>query len=66
MSYENPWRFDGEIFDFENINKFVAFVYCIVNRIDGKKYIGRKYFYSIRKVKGKKRRQSKESDWKKI
>ena len=64
MSYENPWRFDGEIFDFEYINKFVAFVYCIVNRIDGKKYIGRKYFYSIRKVKGKKRRQRKESDWK--
>ena len=27
-------------------------------------HIGRKYFYSIRKVKGKKNRQRKESDWK--
>ncbi len=64
MSYENPWIFDEVIFDSEDIDKYVGFVYCIVNLIDGRKYIGRKYFHSIRKVKGKSRRQRKESDWK--
>lgn len=64
MSYENPWIFDEVIFDSEDIDKYVGFVYCIVNLIDGRKYIGRKYFHSIRKVKGKSRRQKKESDWK--
>jgi len=39
-------------------------VYCIESLSDGKLYIGRKYFHSIRKVKGKARRQRKESDWK--
>jgi len=64
VSYENPWIFDEVIFDSEDIDKYVGFVYCIVNLIDGRKYIGRKYFHSIRKVKGKSRRQRKESDWK--
>jgi hypothetical protein len=64
VSYENPWIFDEVIFDSEDIDKYVGFVYCIVNLIDGRKYIGRKYFHSIRKVKGKSRRQKKESDWK--
>jgi len=62
--YNNPWRFNGETFGDENIGEFVGFVYCIVNRIDGRKYIGRKYFHSIRKVKGKSRRQRSDSDWK--
>ena len=64
MTYDNPWRFDGEVFETEDIGKFVGFVYIIVNLIDGRKYIGRKYFYNIRKVKGKKRRQKSESNWK--
>lgn len=63
MSYEFPWTFDGEPFYSENIDKFVGFVYLIVNRLDGRKYIGRKYFHNIRKVKGKTRRQRSESDW---
>lgn len=62
--YDNPWRFDGEVFDSEDIDKYQGFVYCIVNRVNGRKYIGRKYFHSIRKVKGKTRRQRSESDWK--
>lgn len=65
MTYDNPWQFNGEKFDSEDIDNFVGFVYCIKNLIDGRKYIGRKYFHSIRKVKGKSRRQRKESDWKK-
>lgn len=45
-----------------------GFVYQITNCLTGKRYIGKKFFWSIRrhKVKGKKRRrvERKESDWK--
>ena len=41
----------------------VGFVYLITTP-EGKKYIGRKYFWSVRKAKGKTRRQRSESDWK--
>jgi len=63
-SYNNPWTFNGKAFESENIENFVGFVYCIMSLIDGKKYIGRKYFYNVRKVKGKGRRKRNESDWK--
>ena len=65
LTYDNPWLFNNEPFDAENIKGFEGFVYCITNKINNKKYIGRKYFYSIRKVKGKKKRVRSESDWKK-
>lgn len=64
-SYDNPWEFNGKPFDTEDIQNFVGFVYCIESLIDGKLYIGRKYFYSKRKPKGASRRVKKESDWKK-
>jgi hypothetical protein len=64
LDYNNPWTFRGKVFNSEDISEFQGFVYLIKNTLDGKLYIGRKYFYSIRKVKGKKRRQRKESDWK--
>jgi hypothetical protein len=63
MSYENPWTFDGKVFDSEDIGDSYGFVY-IITTPDGQKYIGRKYFWSVRKVKGKSRRQRSESDWK--
>jgi hypothetical protein len=63
MSYENPWTFDGEEFDSENIGNSYGFVY-IITTPKGQKYVGRKYFWSVRKVKGKTRRQRSESDWK--
>tara|TARA_A100001391_G_scaffold186490_1_gene155717 strand:+ start:10757 stop:11182 length:426 start_codon:yes stop_codon:yes gene_type:complete len=58
------WTFRNEIFDEKDIDKFEGFVYIITNMLDGRRYIGRKYFYNIRKVKGKKRRQRSPSDWK--
>jgi len=64
MTYENAWTFDGKEFDSEDIGDAYGFVYLITTP-DGQKYIGRKYFWSIRKVKGKTRRQRSESDWKK-
>jgi hypothetical protein len=63
-SYENPWEFNGKPFNTDDIGKYVGYVYVIESLIDGKLYIGRKYFYSRRKPKGATRRVKKESDWK--
>ena len=63
--YENPWYFEGAPFLSENIDDNFGFVYLITNIQSGKRYIGRKYFWSFRKPPGKKRRVKKESDWKK-
>ena len=65
MSYENPWYFKGTPFLSENINNNFGFVYLITNLQSGKKYIGRKYFWSFRKPPGKKRKVKQESDWQK-
>ena len=64
MTYENPWYFNGDIFESDQIDKAEGFVYLITNTITNRKYIGRKYFYEIRKVKGKARRVRRESNWK--
>lgn len=65
MSYDNPWTYNGEIFDTDNIQDHYGYVYCIENLLTGRKYLGRKYFWQKRKEKGKRRRVTKESDWKK-
>ena len=65
MSYDNPWKYNGEVFDTDNIGEYFGFVYCISNKTTGRKYIGRKYFWSFRTPPGKKRRVKQESDWKK-
>jgi len=62
--YENPWTFNGKPFNSEDIQKYVGFVYVIIRKDDGRRYIGRKYFYSLRKTPGKTKRIRKESDWK--
>lgn len=62
--YENPWSFNDKPFTSDDIGKFVGFVYVIECLVNGKKYIGRKYFHTVRKVKGKTRRVRKESNWK--
>ena len=65
MSYQNPWYFKGTPFLSENIDNNFGFVYLITNLQSGKKYIGRKYFWSFRKPPGKKRKVKQESDWQK-
>ena len=55
------WTFNGQ--PFVNPEKYVGFCYCITHLPSGKRYLGRKYFWSVRKVKGKKRRQRSESNW---
>ena len=31
MSYENPWTYDGKVFDSDAIHEYFGFVYCITN-----------------------------------
>ena len=49
----------------EELLKNQGFVYMITNLVTGEKYIGKKFLYSRRTVllKGKKRKTTKESDW---
>ena len=65
MSYENPWRFNGEIFESSDIQDYFGFVYLIECPATNRRYIGRKYFWSFRTPKGKSRKVKSESDWKK-
>ncbi len=65
MSYENPWQYNGEIFESHHIQDYFGFVYRISCSKNERKYVGRKYFWSFRTPPGKKRRVKQESDWKK-
>ena len=64
IDYDNPWLYNGKPFLSDQIEDNYGFVYLIRNRINNRSYIGRKYFWSFRKPRGKKRRVKKESDWK--
>ena len=63
--YENPWLYEGKPFTTDDIDDKFGFVYCITNNQNGRKYIGRKYFWQFRTPRGKKRKVKSESDWKK-
>ena len=67
MTYDNPWIYNGLIFESENIEDHVGFIYLIENLSNNKKYVGKKLFTSSRTkmVKKKKKKVRVESDWKK-
>ena len=65
IDYENPWLHDDKPFVSDDIGDYFGFVYLITNKSNSRRYIGRKYFWSFRKPKGKKRKVKQESDWKK-
>jgi hypothetical protein len=64
MSYENPWIYNGEVFDSDHIQDHFGFVYHLYCNKTGRSYIGRKYFWSFRTPRGKSRKVKSESDWK--
>jgi len=64
MSYENPWLYNDKVFESEDIKDYFGFCYLLTDLENGKQYIGRKYFYSIRKKKGVRKKVRSESDWK--
>lgn len=67
VDYENPWLYQGKPFSSDDIQDYYGFVYCLTDSVNNRKYIGRKYFWSIRtvkKVKGRRKKNKSESDWK--
>ena len=67
IDYENPWIYLERTFNSNDVGDNFGFVYEITNLLNGRRYIGRKYFTQRRKPRsGKgKRRVTSESDWKK-
>jgi hypothetical protein len=63
------WIYNGEEFVGDDLDpkKIYGFVYEIRNLLNGRKYIGKKFFWSMRTkvVKGKKKKLVVQSDWKK-
>ena len=59
------WIYKEEDFTEDKIGEDYGFVYVITNEVTGKKYIGKKFFYSLKtkQVKGKKKRMKLPSDW---
>lgn len=59
------WKYNSEIFTEELIGDNYGFVYIITNNTSNKKYIGKKFFYSMRtkQVNKKKKRIKVSSDW---
>ena len=63
VDYENPWMYMECPFSGDLIGDNYGFVYRIANLSNQRQYIGRKYFWSFRTPKGKKRKVKQESDW---
>jgi hypothetical protein len=59
------WQYNGQDFAEDLIGDNYGFVYQITNLTNGKKYIGKKFFYSTKtkQVKGKKKRTKVSSNW---
>ncbi len=59
------WQYNGIDFTEDLIGDNYGFVYQITNLTNGKKYIGKKFFYSTKtkQVKGKKKRHKVQSNW---
>ena len=59
------WLYKDNDFTEDQIGENYGFVYVITNLVSGRKYIGKKFFYSQKAkiVKGKKKKLKVASDW---
>jgi len=62
---ELNWIYKNKDFTEDMIGDYYGFVYVITNKTNNKKYVGKKFFYSMRTkvIKGKKKRVKLPSDW---
>ena len=68
MTMTSSWTRDGKPFTSDDIGDSYGFVYEITDTTNGKKYIGKKFFWNKRRLpplKGRKNKRIKmvESDW---
>lgn len=61
------WIYREKTFTSDSIGENIGFVYCITNKTTGRKYVGKKMFWSskIKTTKGKRKKVKIESDWQK-
>lgn len=62
------WYYKGELFTSDMIGDYIGFVYMITEKDTGMKYVGKKNFWSTKKLKPlkgqtRKRTVKSESDW---
>jgi hypothetical protein len=59
------WTYNGKDFTEDLVGNNYGFVYQIINLTNGRKYIGKKFFYSAKtkQVKGKKKKYKASSNW---
>ena len=59
------WTYNGKDFTEDLVGNNYGFVYQITNLTNGRKYIGKKFFYSAKtkQVKGKKKKYKASSNW---
>lgn len=64
VAMEHQWCYNGDTL-LEIPDKIIGFVYCITNKLSGKKYIGKKNFFTtkIRSIKKQKYRERVQSDF---
>lgn len=63
--YPNPWYHNGQPLTVEDVADYVGMVYLLENTVNGRKYVGKKFFHR-RKVyyrNKKKKRKWVQSDW---